>query len=206
MSALDKIAFFQQRRDEEPNQALARELAATQDRLGIQVIAENLWHKHKSVRSDCLGVLYHIGYLNPSLIAGYVGDFLKLLKDKENRMVWGAMIGLATLAEERPTEIWNHLDDIIHAIEHSTLITFVWGIKTLALVAKTDPHYSEKIFPLLLGYLQKCIARDLPLHAESVRVAVNESNRTEFVAVALARQSELTPSQLARLKKLLKML
>lgn len=52
MSALDKIAFFQQRRDEEPNQALARELAATQDRLGIQVIAENLWHKHKSVRSD----------------------------------------------------------------------------------------------------------------------------------------------------------
>ena len=204
MSVLNKIAYYQKRRDEVPNKELASELAATKDKRGIQEIAENLWHKNKSVRSDCLGVLYHIGYINPGLIAGYVDDFLKLLKDKENRMVWGAMIGLATIADERSEEIWQHLDEVISAIEQGTLITFVWGIKTLAHVAKADKRYSKKIFPILIGHLQKCNPRDLPLHAESVRVAVDKRNQAEYLAVVHARQNELTSSQLTRLKKVLK--
>ena len=204
MSVLNKIAYYQKRRDEVPNQELARELAATKDKRGIQEIAENLWHKNKSVRSDCLKVLYEIGYINPSLIAGYVDEFLKLLKDKENRMVWGGMIGLATIADECPKEIWQHIDDVISAVEHGTLITFVWGIKTLAHVAKADKRYSKKLFPILMGHLQTCNSRDFPLHAESVRVAVDKSNQAEYLAVVQARQSELTSSQLARLKKVLK--
>jgi hypothetical protein len=204
MSVLNKIAYYQERRDEVPNQELARELAATKDKRGIQEIAENLWHKNKSVRSDCLKVLYEIGYINPSLIAGYVDEFLKLLKDKENRMVWGAMIGLATIADERPKEIWQQIDEVIHAIERGTLITFVWGIKTLAHVAKADRRYSKKLFPILIGYLKTCNSRDFPLHAESVRFAVDKNNQAEYLAVVQARQRELTSSQLARLKKILK--
>ena len=204
MSVLNKIAYYQKRRDEVPNKELAGELAATKDKRGIQEIAENLWHKNRSVRSDCLGVLYQIGYLDPGLIAGYVDEFLKLLKDKENRMVWGAMIGLATIADQCPKEIWQHIDEIIDAIEQGTLITFVWGIKTLAQVAKADKQYSKKIFPVLIGYLQKCNPRDLPLHAESVRVAVDNRNQAEYLAVVQARQNELTSSQLTRLKKVLK--
>ena len=204
MSVLNKIAYYQKRRDEVPNKELAGELAATKDKRGIQEIAENLWHKNRSVRSDCLGVLYQIGYINPSLIAGYVDEFLKLLKDKENRMVWGSMIGLATIADECSKEIWQHIDDVISAVEHGTLITFVWGIKTLAQVAKADKRYSKKLFPILIGYLQKCNSRDFPLHAESVRFAVDKSNQAEYLAVVQARQSELTSSQLARLKKVLK--
>jgi hypothetical protein len=204
MSVLDKIAYYQKRRDEVPNKELAGKLAATKDKRGIQEIADNLWHNNKSVRSDCLGVLYQIGYIKPSLIADYVDEFLKLLNDKENRMVWGAMIGLATIADERPKEIWQHIDDVINAAEHGTLITLVWGIKTLAHVAKADKRYSKKIFPVLIGHLQKCNPRDLPLHAESVRVAVDKRNQAEYLAVVQVRQSELTSSQLARLMKMLK--
>jgi len=102
MSTLDKIAFFQNRRDEVPNQLLAKELAETKNKQGIQEIVENLDNKNKNVRSDCLKVLYEIGYLNPGLIADYGNDFLKPPKSKENRMVWGAMIGLATIADRHP--------------------------------------------------------------------------------------------------------
>jgi hypothetical protein len=204
MSVLNKISYFQKRRDEVPNQELARELVETKNNKGIQEMVENLWNKNKSVRSDCLKVLYEIGYINPNLIAEYVDEFLKLLKDKENRMVWGAMIGLATIAEQRPREIWQHIDDVIEVIDQGTLITFVWGIKTLARVAATDKKYRQKLFPVLIGYLQKCFPRDLPLHAESVRCAVDQSNLAEFLAVLEARQVELKPSQLARLKKLIK--
>jgi len=151
-----------------PNQKLARELAETENNDGIREIAENLWHNNKSVQSDCLKVLYEIGYINPDLISSYVDVFLKLLKSKTNRMVWGAMIGLATIAEKKPAEIWAHINDVEYAVEHGTLITVVWGVKTLARVASTDKKYSESIFPMLIEHLIKSIPRDLPLHAESI--------------------------------------
>ena len=88
-SVLDKIAFYRNRRDEVPNQELARDLATSGDRAGIQVIADNLSNKNKSVRSDCLKVLYELGYINPDLIADHVGRLLALLNSKDNRMVWG---------------------------------------------------------------------------------------------------------------------
>ena len=90
LSVLEKIAFYRNRRDEVPNQELARELAVTENRDGIIEIAQNLWQKNKSVQSDCLKVLYAIGYINSNLISGYVDEFLNLLKSKTNRMVWGS--------------------------------------------------------------------------------------------------------------------
>lgn len=202
MSALSKIAYYQKRRDEIPNQELARQLAESNDKQGIQEIAENLWNKNKNIRSDCLKVLYEIGYINPELIADYVEDFLKLLKDKNNRLVWGAMIGLATIAEKRPREIWQQIDEVIRAVDQGTVITVVWGVKTLATIATADPEYHARLFPILIAQLQKCIPRDLPIHAESVLVAVDKSNLAEFLAVLEARQTELTTSQRGRLRKI----
>lgn len=204
MSVLEKISFYQNRRDEVPNQKLAHELAEKKDRKGIKEIAENLWAKNKNVRSDCLKVMYEIGYINPELIDEYVNDFLKLLKDKENRMVWGAMIGLATIAEIRPKEIWKQITDVINAIDEGTLITVVWGVKTMARVASVDKKYSKKLFPILLGHLKKCLPRDIPMHAESMMCAINRDNQSKFMAVIKKRQTELKPSQIARLKKVLK--
>lgn len=204
MTVLNRIAYFQNRRDEVPNQELARELAETKDKIGIREIAENLWNKDKSVRSDCLKVLYEIGYLSPNLIADYVDEFLKLLEDKDNRMIWGAMIGLATIADKRPKAIWQRIDDVINAIDHGSVITVVWGVKTLARVAATDTRYRKKLFPILMEHLQKCIPRDVPMHAESVLCAVDRIHQKEFLAVLEARQAELKPSQLARVKKIAK--
>jgi hypothetical protein len=44
-------------------------------------------------------VLYELGYLAPELIADYVGDFIKLLKHENNRIDWGGMIALSTVAD-----------------------------------------------------------------------------------------------------------
>jgi hypothetical protein len=63
-SCIDQIAYYQNRRDEVPNQELPRRLAASQDQIGIREIAQNLWNKNKNVRSDCLKVIYEIGYID----------------------------------------------------------------------------------------------------------------------------------------------
>ncbi|MBI5029761.1 MAG: hypothetical protein HZB51_04485 [Chloroflexi bacterium] len=204
MSVLDQIAYFRNRRDEVPNQELARQLAKTKNHKGIQEIAENLGHKNKSVRSDCLKVLYEIGYPAPELIADYCSDFLALLKSKDNRMVWGGMIALATIADLRAKEIWTRIDDVIATVENGTLITVVWGVKTLARVAAADKCYRKKISPILFAQIRKSLARDVPLQAESMVVAIDDNNRQEFLAVLASRQKELTTAQAARLKKLLK--
>ena len=48
MSVLNRLASSIGRRDEIPNQELARDLAARKDKAGIREIAENLWNKDKN--------------------------------------------------------------------------------------------------------------------------------------------------------------
>jgi hypothetical protein len=206
MSTLDKIAFFQNRQDEVPNQDLAKELAETKNADGIREIATNLANKNKNVRSDCLKVLYEIGYLDPGLISDYWSDFLELLKSRDNRMVWGAMIGLATIADRHAHEIWRQIDDVIRITESGTVITLVWGMRVLARVAAADEKYKKKIFPFLLDRIRNCLPRDVPLHAESILVAVDRNNKAGLVKLLESRRQELTPAQLIRYRKVMKSL
>jgi len=112
MSAVHRIAFFQNRRDEILNQELAKELAAHKDKAGIREIAEHLWDKDKNIQADCIKVLYETGYLEPALIADYAEDFVKLLKSKNNRLVWGGMIALGTIGDLKADVIFAHLAEI----------------------------------------------------------------------------------------------
>lgn len=206
LSVLNKIAFYQNKRDEVPNQQLAKELAQTENKAGIAEIAKNLQNKNQSVQSDCLKVLYEIGYLKPELIADYVEDFLGLLKSKNNRMVWGAMITLATIVDKKPKEIYAKISDVTDAFEKGTLITVVWGMKTLGKLAAADKAYKQKIWPTLTKQLKSCIPRDFPLHIESALPAVDAQNKQEFLGIIEKRKAEMTKPQLARLKKALKTL
>src|SRR5512136_2098780 len=135
MSVLNRIAFFQGRRDEVPNQEVARELAQTRNAADIREIAENLWNKEPNIQSDCLKVLYELGYLAPGLIAEYVDDFIKLLKQRSNRMVWGGMIALSTIASLQADEIFTHLELVKKTMEAGSIITNDAGIKTLTAIA-----------------------------------------------------------------------
>jgi hypothetical protein len=206
MPALEKIAYYQNRRDEVPNQALARELAQNRDQTGIAEIAANLVNKNKNVSSDCLKVLYEIGYIDPTLIAPYVQNFLQLLSSRDNRMVWGAMIALGNIASLRADEIWQEIDGVLATVAHGSVITVVWGVRVLAEVAAASPAYSQKIFPFLTGVLKTCIPRDVPTHAESMLPAINPANLAEIKAILINRQPELSPAQLSRMKKVFRQL
>ncbi|MBC7263450.1 MAG: hypothetical protein H5T64_03720 [Chloroflexi bacterium] len=204
MSVLNRIAYFQNRRDEVPNQELARDLAEKRDRQGIQEIARNLWNENQNIQSDRLKVLYEIGYLEPGLIADYVGDFLRLLQSKNNRMVWGSMIALSTIAAIRADEIYPHVGEIQRLMEQGSVITRDNGVKILAAIASTRDEYRKAIFPYLLEHLETCRPKDVPQHAESTAVAVNASNRDDFLRVLESRMTEMRSSQASRLKRVMR--
>jgi hypothetical protein len=204
MSALPRIAYFQHRRDEVPNQELAKELAAKKDRKGIQEIAANLWNENSQIQSDCLKVLYEIGYLQPKLVAPYTGDFLKLLHSRNNRLVWGAMIALSTVADLQADAIYPHVEAIKQVMDQGSVITKDNGIKVLALVAAQNTAHSKEIFPYLLHHLETCRPQDMPQHAAKTVVAVNARNKQQFIAVLEKRLVDLSGSQSARVKKVIR--
>lgn len=204
MSALDKLSHSLGRRDEVPNVELARALAAKKDRKGIREIAENLWHKDKNIQVDCIKVLYEVGAIEPKLIAEYAGDFVKCLKSRNNRLVWGGMTALSEVAKADPEAVFKHLDAIKKAKETGSVITVDNAISTLAYTAAGNKKYSGAIFPYLLKHLSSCRPKEVPQHAEKTLPAVDASNKADFVKVLEKRMEDLSGGGLARVKKVLK--
>jgi hypothetical protein len=204
MSVSNKIAHFQGRRDEVPNQQLAQELANGKNQVGIREIASNLWNTDKHVQADCLKVLYEIGYLDPRLVAPYTDDFLNLLVSRNNRLAWGSMIALSTVAAIEAKKLYAKRDVLQKAIEAGSIITVDNGIKTLARVAAQSETYRHALFPYLLEHLRTCRPKDVPQHAESVRVAVTSENKQTFIEVLEQRMIGMPAARAARLKRVIK--
>ncbi|MGZ3673776.1 MAG: hypothetical protein ACXVCO_05655 [Ktedonobacterales bacterium] len=204
MTTLERIAYFQKRRDEVPNQELARDLASRQDIEGICEIAENLWNKNKSVQADCIKVLYEIGYVDPALIADYAEDFIKLLHSRNNRLVWGGMTALSAVAALKPQIVFTHLDEIEKVMDKGSVITMDNGVQALARAASKNEKYGREILPYLLEHLSTCRPKDVAQHAEKSLPAINANNKSRFIAVLTSRMDDLTDSALARVKKVIK--
>lgn len=201
---LSQIAFYQGRRDEVPNQELARQLVESGNRQGIQVIADHLHDPNPSVASDCIKVLYEVGYMNPEFIEDYYGQFLDLLDSPENRLVWGAMLALSLVAVRNADELFTYREKILKVTQTGSVITRDNGIKTLAGIAAYSEGYQAEILTHLFKLLNNCRAKEVPQYAESISVAVDGGYRQEFKEILQHRLPELSPSQVARVKKVLK--
>jgi hypothetical protein len=204
MPILDKLAYSLGRRDEVPNQELARDLAAKKDKKGIREIAENLWNKDRNIQADCIKVLYEVGSIEPKLIADYTADFVKLLKSRNNRLVWGSMTALSEVAKANPDAVFQNLDAIKKAKETGSVITVDNAISTLAYTAAANKKYNGAIFPYLLKHLSSCRPKEVPQHAEKTLPAVNTENKTDFIKVLEKRMEDVSGSGLARVKKIIK--
>jgi len=204
MTIIDQLACSLGRRDEIPNQELARRLAETEDQQGIAEIADNLSNKNAAIQADCIKVLYEIGYLRPDLISAYAADFLNLLKNRNNRLVWGAMIALATISKVVPDALYPHVDALIKAIDSGSVITRDAGIWALSDIAAGNPAYCETIFPYLLNHLRACRPKDVPQHAERIVVAVGTEQLKDFLQVIGKRMEDMSASQQKRLNAVIK--
>src|SRR5258708_3221405 len=105
MTVLNKLASALGRGDEIPNQALAKQLATSEDKDAIRELVDNLSNPDKAIQSDCIKVLYEVGSLKPKLISPYVSEFIKLLRSRDNRLVWGSMTALGAIADQKAAEI-----------------------------------------------------------------------------------------------------
>ncbi len=206
MTYIEKIAYHLGIRNEVPNQELAALLVEEKNQAGVDEIASYLDDKNASIQSDCLKVLYEIGYIKPQLISKHADTFIRFLGSKNNRMVWGAMIALSTIAEIVPEKVWPQCEEIMHLIETGTVITNVSGVKTLINLAKAgEPYYSELI-DTLLGLQKNCRNIDFAKRAEDMRPVIKPEHVERFKQVLVERKPDLSNAAQKRLERVIKKL
>jgi hypothetical protein len=203
MTIIDRLSSSLGHRNDVPNQALAKELVESGNKRDIEELVHNLSNKNKAIQSDCIKALYEIGYLKPELIASYVKEFCILIRGQNNRLVWGAMIALSTIASLEAPAIYKQLDWIMEAMEKGSVITLDNGVSVLANIAAANKTYEKKIMPYLLRHLQTCRPKEVAQHAERTLAAIHTGNRKAFEQVLMDRMDDISAPQKKRVQKIL---
>ena len=201
---LEKIAYSLGRNDEEPNIELAKSLSKTRNKKGIKEIVDGLNNPKEQIVNDCIKVLYEIAGITPELISEYTGNFIQLLKSRNNRLVWGAMTALSKIVSLNPEEAFKDLDVIVKAYEKGSTITIDNSISVFAELSKANRKYEAKVFPIIIKHLEKCRPKEVGQHAEKAFVCINKNNSQKFRETLLKRRESLTDSQKKRVDRLLK--
>jgi hypothetical protein len=190
MTVIAKLATSLNRRDEGPNQKLAKQIADTNDKNAIKELIENLDNKNKRIQGDCIKVLYEIGELKPKLISGYAKEFVALLDNKNNRLQWGAMTALHSITSEDPKTIYSALPKIIDVADSGSVITNDHCVGILIKFCAVR-QYANDAFSLLNQRLMVCPANQLPMYAENALPIINDKNKATFVKTLTSRLREI---------------
>jgi hypothetical protein len=200
---IKKLAYSLGVNNESPNIELAKELAKTKNKKGIKEIVDGLNHPKEQIANDCIKVLYEIAEISPELISEYADNFIRLLKSKNNRLVWGSMTALSKIVSLNPDEVFKNLDIIVKAYEKGSVITIDNSISVFAELVKADKKYEKKVFPIIIEHLERCRPKEVGQHAERAFVCINENNSQKFKETLLKRVDALTDAQKKRVNKLL---
>ncbi len=206
MSVIDKLASSLNRRDEVPNQELAKDIATAKDKKAIKELIELLHHKNKNIQSDCIKVIDELASLNPSLITPYSKELVELLDNKNNRLQWGAMAALDTITNEDPEMIYSELAKIIAVADKGSVITNDHCVGILIKLCAIK-KYETSAFALLNERLLKSPTNQLPMYAENTLPIINAQTKSTFIKTLTARVGDIEKeSKRKRVEKVLKKL
>jgi len=202
---IEKLGCFvnAHKTDEQANINLAIELCQSKDQEGIQEIVDGLKDKNKDIVNDCIKVLYEIGERNPALISAYAKDFLPLLNSKNNRLAWGTMTALSTIAEFNVDVIFENLALVVTAYRNGSVIAIDNSITVFAKLCNGGKKYEEKVFPILIKHLETCRIKEIPQHAERMLICINDNNKNQYLDVLNKKKEFFTPPQLKRINKII---
>lgn len=165
VSIITKLTSSLGRRDEIPNQQLAKEIVSENNKNAISELVDTLKNKDKAIQNDCIKVLYEIGDSKPELISKYADTFISFLSHKNNRLQWGAMIALNTIALEAPKIIFSNITHILAVADKGSVITKDNTVKLLVKLCSIK-EYSEDAFFLLNEQLLQSPLNQFPMYAE----------------------------------------
>lgn len=206
IQVINYLATSLNRRDEVPNQELARMIVDKDDHEAVQDLVNLLQHKSKDIQHDAIKVIYEIGALKPDLIASYISNFIALLSHKSNRMQWGGMMALSSAAVIASKKIYKVLPEIMDAADRGSVITKDHAVNILIALAKV-PEYTSNSLTLLNEQLTICPTNQLAMYAERALPAISKKYQPLFRVTLEMRLKEVDQeSKKKRLEKVLRKL
>ncbi len=204
MSVIEKLATSLERRGEIPNRQLAKQISDNNDKKAVKELIENL--SNKNIQGDCIKVLYEIGALKPKLIADYAKELIALFDSKNNRLQWGAMKALDTIADENSKAVYGALAKIIAVADKGSIITNDHCVGILIKLS-VIPEYAKDVFSLLNERLMKSPTNQLPMYAENALPVINDKNKALFIKTLASRLSDIEKdTKRMRVEKVIKKL
>ena len=204
IDVLNQVATAKGRRDEKPNIELARKIVAKHDVTATKLLVNNIHNKNKDISNDCIKVLYEIGEKKPEMISPFIDDFVGLLKHKNNRLQWGAMHALDTIADADIKSVYKNLSLIIDAADKGSVITRDHAVGILIKLMK-EKKYKLDAFELLKEQLKKAPVNQLAMYAERASGVIDEKLVPDFIKILTKRLPELEKeSQKRRIEKAMK--
>lgn len=200
MGIESRLASAFDRRDEQPNIELAEDLARSGDKEQVAELTALLTEGKKPQRHDAIKTVYELGERRPELLAAHIG----ILKGKDNRMLWGAMSGLAALAATCPDEIMAELDLVLDAADRSSVIA---KDKLMVILSELnrDERFRAHITPVILNRMRHAAVNQLPMYAELAAPAMANADKPAFREVLEHRLKDLSqPAKRRRIEKVLK--
>jgi hypothetical protein len=205
MSIADRLAGALDRRDEQPNVALAEEIATSGDRTAVGELVALVRSGTTRQRNDAMKVLYEIGARDPELIGGHCPVFLEALGSKTNRQVWGAMSVLDTVAEMRAEQIAAELPRIIEAADRGSVIAKDRCTSLLTKLARAG--FADKAVPILVERLKTAAPNQFPTYAEETASVVTPEAKPGLIETIRERLASMTQrAKRDRMEKLLRKL
>ncbi|QQS36021.1 MAG: hypothetical protein IPM56_17565 [Ignavibacteriales bacterium] len=204
MSVINKLASSLNRRDEVPNQELAKQVASKGDKKAVKELIDNLNSKSRDIQNDCIKVLYEIGEIKPALIAGYAKEFIALLDHKNNRLQWGAMTAINTITLENPKLINGALTKIISTAERGSVIARDYAVNILIKLCSIK-QYSKNAFSLLNEQILASPVNQLPMYAERAMPIIDDNNKSLFIKTLSSRLVDIDKeSKRKRIERVIK--
>lgn len=204
MSVLGRLASALGRNDEQPNIALAVELEQSRDRKAVKELAEAILGANGAVASDAIKVLYELGERRAALIAPHADAFLAAMKSRNNRLVWGAISALDTLAGPYPELVAPHLSDIMEAAENGSVIAKDKAVSILAKLAARKGA-APTAWGWLIAILKTSAINQTPMYAEMALTAAPANDGKALAKVLRRRLDEIPqPAKRKRIEKVLK--
>ncbi len=203
-SVIPRLAASMERRDEAPNIELAQELAKSKNHDAIAELVDLAKSATKPIRYNAIKTLYEMGKLEPKLLVPHADPLIDLLKDKDNRILWGTIQALDIITDINAEFVAQNLNKILDAADRSSVVA---KDRIMSILSKlnADPRFSTNVTPVLLTRLTHAAPNQFPMYAELAAATMPQTHTDELAKIIKNRQKSIaSQAKQKRLNKLLK--
>jgi len=205
---LSRLAVSSNRFDEMPNLELAAEIVSTGDRDAIGLLVTVLERADDVHGPDAGRVLAEVGLRARPLLLPEVARLVALVSVENVPMMSSVLTALSPLGDRVVDELWDMRDlfwQIVNDGQTEADAAQAAAVKLLACMCAAGPDFARTLAGGLVDLLGKCLAKDVALYAEAVLPALGAAHSHRAKPVLDRRMKELSPAEVARLRRAVRM-